>query len=105
MSKTIHVVTRPSIVVVATNESRIGETRYDAANINIVRHDGRYCLSFICSGEITLIPVPRVKAIEFYADGAQWCISCDGQLTSWPCNDPGYHKEYPADTAIEEARG
>lgn len=101
--KTIHVVTRPSITVVE-RRTKEGvepmEIRYDAANLNIVTRDGRYCLSFICSGQIMTIPAAGVKALEFNANGAQWCISCESQLTSWPVNDPGYHREFPVDATF-----
>jgi hypothetical protein len=83
--------TRPHITVVTNSGKR--EIRYDANHLSYVIHDGKYCLTFVCSGQLTTIPIREVAGIEVISDSKQaedWCGVCDQRLESWPIDDPEF---------------
>lgn len=89
------IVERPHITVTARRvgaEGQVVEVSYDANQVALVTHESRWHLSFVCSGSITLIPVADIKAVDFHARGAQWCVACDARLTAYPSGDPSYHR-------------
>lgn len=95
------IVSRPAITVVARRAGADGaevETTYDANAVTLVKHEARWKLSFLCSGDLVAIPAADVKEIRFAAKGAQHCMSCDGRLNGWPSNDYGYAEVVNTDT-------
>lgn len=85
------IVERPALQVTTA------KTSYDANQLSLVTHEGRWCLSFVSSGGMVVVPVSEVLSIQFYQRGAQWCVSCDGRLSAWPINDPSYHRTVPVE--------
>jgi hypothetical protein len=97
MGHGVVIVERPCLTVTRRGPAGAGGTSYDAQALSLALVDGRWCLTFLCSGSLVSIPAAEVAGIAFSERGAQWCVSCDGRLTSWPINDPSYAREIPAD--------
>lgn len=60
---------------------------YCATNIATCHQNGRWGLSFLCSGALTFLPWDEVAGVEYQPPvpyGRQHCDVCDGRLTVIP---------------------
>jgi len=76
------IISRPGFTVRTT-----GGIGYCANNLAYAHHDGVWCLTFICSGAMTIIPVREVASVEFNKVDGNHCNSCDEQLKAWPSGE------------------
>ena len=73
----------PSLVV--RTQNGMG---YCADHISMCIHDDRYCVSFISSGNLVILPAEKIAAIEYSATGRSWCNGCDQSLVNCTRNNP-----------------
>jgi len=72
-------ISEPALTVISKNG-----TRYSANHLATCYREGRYCLSFICSGELVTLEAQEVDRIYWQSDGRSHCTTCDSRLTIWP---------------------
>lgn len=87
---------RPSFTVVIQRAGASYTINYDANHIAYAMHDGKYVVTFISSGTLTIVPVSEVVRIDFHPISAHYCGQCDQGLVAWPHNDPAYAGSNPA---------
>jgi hypothetical protein len=69
------VIDRPGLTVITREDHR-----FDAQGLTLAVVDARWCLTFLCSGALTTIPVEEVASIRFDVHGPGWCMTCDQAL-------------------------
>lgn len=83
-------VTAPLLYVKEKDTPERRGTSWCANHVAFAVHNGRWCLTFISSGHMTIKPVDEIESVTLEPHGATFCAACDAPQMWWPCEDPTY---------------